>query len=75
MTDAMTVEKFLVGDFAAAGFIIDRQRATLDIAYTDSDDFVKNLCKLRLEERIGLAVQQPNALLKGDLGQVVNGDE
>lgn len=71
----MTIDKFLVGDFRAAGFILDRQDPTVDIALTDQDDFVKNLCKIRAEERVGLVIQQPYALVKGDLGNVTNGDE
>ena len=64
-TTAMPSGQFLIGDFDQAAILFDRQLATLDIAYQDSDDFVKNLCKLRVESRTGLAVQLPDALVIG----------
>lgn len=69
-TTAMTQDKFLVGDFNQAAVIFDRQNPTLDIATQDQDDFVKNLVKLRVEERLALAVQLPGALVKGDFGNI-----
>lgn len=69
-TAAMTIDKFLVGDFPTAAILFDRQEPTLDIAFTDQDDFVRNLVKLRVEERVGLAVTLPGALVKGDFGLV-----
>lgn len=69
-TTAMTEDKFLVGDFPQAAVLFDRQLPTLDIALEDQDDFVRNLCKLRVESRIGLAVQLTAALVKGDLGNL-----
>lgn len=69
-TTAMTEDKFLVGDFVQAAMLFDRQEPTLDIATQDQDDFVKNLIKLRVEERVGLAVMLPGALVKGDLGNI-----
>ncbi len=67
VTTAMTAGSFLVGNFALAALLLDRQDATLDIATQDQDDFVKNLAKLRVEERVGLAVRLPGALVKGEL--------
>ncbi len=64
-TTSMAVGTFLVGDFPAAATLYDRQDPTLDIATQDQDDFVRNLIKLRVEERISLAVQLPGALVKG----------
>lgn len=61
----MTAGSFLAGDFAQAAILIDREAPRLDIAFEDQDDFVKNLCKLRVEERVGLAVQLPGALIAG----------
>lgn len=66
VTSAMTAGSFLAGDFAQAAVLIDREAPRLDIAYEDQDDFVKNLCKLRVEERVGLAVQLPGALVLGE---------
>lgn len=66
-TTQMSDGTFLVGDFQAAGFIADRQSPTLDIATTDQDDFVRNMTKMRMEERLALAVTMPAALVKGVL--------
>ncbi len=65
VTSAMTAGSFLAGDFAQAAVLLDREAARLDIAYEDADDFQKNLCKLRVESRVGLAVQLPGALIAG----------
>lgn len=64
-TTAMTVGTFLTGDFAAAATLYDRQDPTLDIATQDQDDFVRNLIKMRMEERVSMALQLPGALIKG----------
>ncbi|WP_422085406.1 phage major capsid protein [Variovorax sp.] len=66
-TTAMTVDTFLVGDFATAATLYDREDLVLDIATQDQDDFIRNLVKLRMEERVSLAVQLPGAMVKGDL--------
>jgi hypothetical protein len=43
----------------------DRQEATVDIANTNEDDFVRNLCTLLGEERVALAVRRPDAFVAG----------
>lgn len=65
VTNAMSSGAFLIGDFQQAAMLFDRQAPTLDIATQDADDFQKNLCKLRVEERVTLANQLPGALVKG----------
>jgi HK97 family phage major capsid protein len=62
---AMSPGTFLVGDFAAAATLFDRQDPVIDLATMDQDDFIRNLAKIRCEERISLAVQLPGALVKG----------
>lgn len=62
---AMSYGTFLLGDFQQAAVLFDRQDPTLDIATQDGDDFRRNMVKLRVEERVALAVRQPQALIKG----------
>lgn len=66
-TTAMSEGSFLCGAFAQCGFIADRQDVTVDLATMDSDDFQKNLIKIRVEERLALVVTAPSALIKGVL--------
>jgi HK97 family phage major capsid protein len=65
VTAAMTSGAFLIGDFVSAATIYDRQQPTLDIATQDADDFTKNLVKLRMENRLALAIENAAALVKG----------
>lgn len=70
-TQAMTVDKFLVGAFDLAAQIFDRQDATVEVSTEDGDNFVKNKVTIRAEERLALAIYRPEALIHGDLGRVV----
>lgn len=65
-TQAMTVDKFLVGAFNLGAQIFDREDANVEISTEDSDNFRKNLVTIRAEERLALAVYRPEAFIKGD---------
>ena len=69
-TPAMTVDKFLVGAFQAAGTIYDRWQARVEVSTEHADYFVRNMVAILCEERIGLAVKRPLALTYGDFGNV-----
>ncbi|MFN3473558.1 MAG: phage major capsid protein [Blastomonas sp.] len=69
-TQAMTVDKFLVGAFDMAAQLFDRQDATVEVSTEDADNFTKNKVTIRAEERVGLAIYRPEALVYGDLGRV-----
>ncbi|WP_020178080.1 phage major capsid protein [Methylopila sp. M107] len=69
-TQAMGVDKALVGAFNLAAQIFDRQDATVDVSTEDQDNFVKNKVTIRAEERIALAIYRPQAIVYGDLGRV-----
>jgi HK97 family phage major capsid protein len=69
-TQAMTVDKFLIGAFDLAAQIFDRQDATVEVSTEDQDNFVKNKVTIRAEERLALAIYRPEALVYGDLGLV-----
>lgn len=69
-TQAMTVDKFLVGAFDMAAQIFDRQDATVEVSTEDGDNFTKNKVTIRAEERLALAIYRPEALVYGDLGRI-----
>ncbi|HEY8593301.1 MAG TPA: phage major capsid protein [Sphingomicrobium sp.] len=69
-TQAMAVDKALVGAFDMAAQIFDRQDATVEVSTEDQDNFIKNKVTIRAEERLALAVYRPQALVYGDLGRV-----
>lgn len=68
-TKAMSVDKFLVGDFASAGTLYDRWAPRVEVGYVN-DDFTRNLVTVLAEERIAFAVKQGAALTYGDFGNV-----
>lgn len=70
-TQAMTIDKFLVGAFQLGAQIFDRQDATVEISTEDSDNFRKNLVTVRGEERLALAVYRPEAFIKGDFSDAL----
>lgn len=67
-TTAMDADEFLVGAFgggvAAEGH--DREDVTVSVATQDDRDFVKNMVKILMEERLALTVYRPEAFVKGD---------
>jgi HK97 family phage major capsid protein len=69
-TQAMTVDKFLVGAFKLGAQVFDREDANVEISTEDSDNFRKNLVTIRAEERLVLAVYRPEAFIYGDFGRV-----
>lgn len=69
-TQAMGVDKALVGAFNLAAQIFDRQDATIDVSTEDQDNFVKNKVTIRAEERLAMAIYRPQSLIYGDLGRI-----
>jgi HK97 family phage major capsid protein len=69
-TPAITKDKFLVADFAAAATLYDREGANVALSTEDGDNFVKNMVTIRAEERLGLAIKQALATSYGDFGNV-----
>lgn len=70
LTTAMTVDKFLVGNFQVAATLYDRWLPRVEVSTEHADFFVRNLVAILAEERIGLAVKQAGALIYGDFGRV-----
>ncbi|MEA3534276.1 phage major capsid protein [Rhizobium sp. CC-YZS058] len=69
-TQAIGVDKALVGAFNLAAQIFDRQDATIDVSTEDQDNFIRNKVTIRAEERLALAIYRPQSLIYGDLGRV-----
>jgi HK97 family phage major capsid protein len=70
-TQAMTIDKYLVGAFKLGAQIFDRQDARVEVSTEDSDNFRKNLVTILAEERLALAVYRPTAFVKGDFSDQV----
>lgn len=64
VTPAMTAGKFLVGGFKAQT-LYDRWKTRIDVSTEHADFFVRNLCAIRAENRIGFAAKRPEALIYG----------
>jgi HK97 family phage major capsid protein len=57
--------KLLVGAFATAATLYDREEVNVEIATQNDVDFEKNLLTIRCEERVALAVRRPEAFIYG----------
>lgn len=69
-TEAMALDKFLVGNFQAAT-LYDRWEKRVEASTEDSDNFRRNLITVLAEERIGLAVKNATAFTRGDFSDAV----
>lgn len=56
---------FLIGSLRTSAVIYQREGAVIEMGYVN-DDFTKNLITIRAEERLGLGVDRPSAILYGD---------
>lgn len=64
-TPSMPQGKYLMSDFALGATIYDRQEVAVEID-REQDDFTKNLFTIRVERRLGLAVENPKAIGGGN---------
>lgn len=69
-TQAMAVDKFLVGNFRRAATLYDRWTPRVEVSTEHADFFTRNLVAILAEERIALAVKNAAALTYGDFGNV-----
>ena len=65
LSNNMASGKFLVGAIANSTALYVRQGATVELGFIN-DDFTKNLVTIRVEERLGLGVERPSAILYGN---------
>lgn len=69
-SDAMTPGEFMVGAFAQAAQVFDREQANVEVSTEDRDNFVKNMVTIRAEERLALVVSRPEAFVHGPFVEV-----
>lgn len=62
---SMTEGKFLMGNFTLAGTIYNREAINISMSEHDDKNFQQNLITIRVERRLGFAVEQPNAMFGG----------
>ena len=67
ISPALAAGSFLVGDFTASTALFMREVLNVQVAFENEDDFVKNMCTFRAEERIALSVLIGEGLTKGAL--------
>jgi HK97 family phage major capsid protein len=65
LSNNMAQGKFLVGAIGNSTALYVRQGATVELGFIN-DDFTKNLVTIRVEERLGLGVERPSAILYGN---------
>ena len=65
LSNNMPAAKFLVGAVDASCALYVRQGSTIEMGYVNTD-FTQNLITIRAEERLGLGVERPSAILYGD---------
>lgn len=69
-TQAMTVDKFLVGNFRRAATLNDRWTPSVEVSTEHQDFFTKNLVAILAEERVALAVKRAAAITYGNFGNI-----
>lgn len=71
MSTAVAQNDCFIGDWAAENLrMLVREGLTIDFSYEDDKNFTKNLVTIRLESRIGLEVDEPQAFRYLDLSNV-----
>lgn len=66
-TNAMVPGQFLTGAFGEGAQIFDRMDVEVLLSTENVDDFERNLCTVRIEERLTLATYRPEAFVTGAL--------
>jgi hypothetical protein len=70
-TPNIAVGTFLVAALTQSAMLFQREMLTMVIAFQDQDDFIRNLCTLRAEERVALSVLLPKGLITGTFAGTV----
>ena len=65
-SQSMTAGDFLVGAFGMAAQGWDREDVNVTVSTENKDNFVKNMVTILCEERVGLTIFRPEALITGD---------
>lgn len=67
---AMTVDKFLVGDWRMGANLIFREPAKVEFFYEDGTNVRENKISVRIEERVALPIYGSDYFVYGDFGNV-----
>jgi len=67
VTNAIPVKTLLVGDFAIAAVLFDREQPYFEYVYNHDNNFVMNLVTLKVDQRISLVTTNPAGLIKATL--------
>ena len=67
---AMTVDKFLVGDWSMGAQIMQRDGISVRFAEFDGNNFIENMITVRVEARIAFPIYYAGAFVYGDFGNV-----
>jgi HK97 family phage major capsid protein len=67
---AMTVDKFLVGDWSMGAQIMQRDGISVRFSEFDGNNFVENMITVRVEARIAFPIYYAGAFVYGDFGNV-----
>lgn len=62
---AITEGTVLVGDWESGAQVWDREQATVQVSFENSDNFVKNMATILCEERLALTIYRPKAFRSG----------
>jgi hypothetical protein len=65
ISPSMAPGQFLVGAFGQSTLLFDRDILRVDLSFENEDDFVRNMCTIRAEARMALAIPVPVGLVKG----------
>ncbi len=65
ISPSMAPGQFLVGAFGQSTLLFDRDILRVDLSFENEDDFIRNMCTIRAEARMALAIPVPVGLVKG----------
>ena len=65
-SNSVTADKYIIANFTLGATMYDRQEITLEMSDSDGNNFQYNLLTLRVERRLGLAIEHPEAIWAGD---------
>ena len=62
----MTAGKYVMGNITLGATLYDRQALNLAMSESDEVNFQRNLISIRIERRLGVAYELPQAISGGD---------
>tara|TARA_Y100000592_G_scaffold97260_1_gene167617 strand:- start:543 stop:1748 length:1206 start_codon:yes stop_codon:yes gene_type:complete len=71
ISTAMAEGEFIVGNFAQAAQIWQRENVSVEFFEQDTDNVQKNFVTVRVQERLAMTTYLPNALCRGSFATVI----